>query len=246
MVEQQENIDAFFREKLTGHKENPSPGAWEKLDGRLSKKRRRATYWRVIAASFLLLMGIGSFIWLSIRSTEDQLKNVAHTEGSTDITKKENPDNEPILEEPIALIKETIPPIILEPKTDLISNRPLLNVDPEKDAEEATTEAGGIVKKILLPIEVGDIELPPLHSERPLAKKGLVEQELRTVSYTVKIISNGISEQPEKETLVEEIGEKIERIGGLLNKVDRGFSDLQDAKNSLFASLITIKSNNKN
>lgn len=241
MDEKREDIDVLFREKLADHSETPSPLAWEKLQDRLSKKRKGLPLWMGIAASFLLLMGLISFLRLSIRSTDEQLNAIAQKEAIPEITKKENSGVERIQEEPVALEIEDRPSVRQESKPAPKSNQPLSIRKSGK--EETVTETSGTTKEIPPLVEVEIMALPPLDIEFLIAEKGIVEQEEPAVAYTVKIISNGISIKPEKETLVNEIENGIDKIGGLLSKVDQGFADLQDAKNGLFASIITKKEN---
>ncbi|MEX2591683.1 MAG: hypothetical protein WD426_02830 [Anditalea sp.] len=244
MAEKYEDIDVLFREKLADHSEKPSPLAWEKLETRLSKRRKSPAFWMGIAASFLLLMGLVSLLWFSIRATDEQLNTLTQQEVIPEIPKKENIGFEPIQEEPIALDTEDRPSVTPGKKPAPTSKRQL--PIRKSETEETTTEANGTTKEPPLMPEIENMELPPLDPDFLIAEKGLVGQEEIEVAYTVKIISNGISDQPEKETLVEEIENKIDKIGGLLNKADQGFADLQDAKNGLFASIITKKDNNKN
>src|SRR5690606_40477525 len=81
-------------------------------------------------------------------------------------------------------------------------------------------------KQIPAEMEVEIIELPPMEAELAIPDNLIAEadvQELNEIAYKVTIISNGLRVAPEKETLVEEIEEKIDRLGGLINKVDQGF-----------------------
>src|SRR5690606_37653744 len=101
-----------------------------------------------------------------------------------------------------------------------------------------------IVKETIPVLELESIALPPLNQDLLLADNNLAEsvsEPGQDVTYKVTIISNGLREKPEKEGLVGEIENKIDKIGGLIVKVDQGFADLQDAKNNLFASITTRK-----
>jgi hypothetical protein len=242
MDKKHENIDALFRDKLAGHRESPSPLAWEKLNVRLSEKGKGKDFWLKIAASFLLLMGITSLLWFILTPTDGKRNNLSQKEIIPETIIEENWEVEPIQEELLALDKEVRPSISNEltpPSKATASASPVMA--EKKEAEKLITDKSGSSMDRPLLVEVEDIEMPPLDTDLLIAEKGLVEQEIVEVPYTVKIISNGISEQPEKETLVEDIEGKIDRIGGLLNKVDQGFAEIQDAKNNLFASIISKK-----
>ncbi len=92
-------------------------------------------------------------------------------------------------------------------------------------------------------MELESLDVPPLDIDLLVADGGLSVEEVEEVAYKVTIISNGLSPRQEKENLVEEIENKIGQLGGLLNKVDREFAELQDSKNNLFASLTSKREN---
>lgn len=55
----EENLDQLFRNKLSGHKVNPSAESWEKLESQLSWARWGRTQKRLaVAASLMLLMSV--------------------------------------------------------------------------------------------------------------------------------------------------------------------------------------------
>jgi rRNA processing protein Gar1 len=60
--------------------------------------------------------------------------------------------------------------------------------------------------------------------------------------YRVNIYSDGLKKgsEPDK-NLITEMGKTVGKVEGLLGKVDEGFADLQDKKNSLFATLTSKK-----
>src|SRR5690606_27602827 len=101
-----------------------------------------------------------------------------------------------------------------------------------------------ISKESVPVLELESIELPPLDQDLLMAENNLIDLEAtpdQEVAYKITIISNGLREKPEKESLVGEIENKIDKLGGLIGKMDQGFADLQDAKNNLFASITTRK-----
>ena len=72
-----------------------------------------------------------------------------------------------------------------------------------------------------------------------------IEEEEEVMTYKITIKSNGISEKPENQGLIAGIENKVDKIGGLLSKVEQGFADLQDAKDNLFVSNNTSKRERK-
>ncbi len=113
---------------------------------------------------------------------------------------------------------------------------------PDKRRLAAGRPADAItpVREVALVQEVEEIALPPLDPKLLLAEtdiQGPKEVLPQEVTYKVTIISMGMKDSPEKQTLVGEIENKIDKIGGFIGKVDQGLADLQDAKNNLFANL---------
>ena len=101
-------------------------------------------------------------------------------------------------------------------------------------------ESAPVAKEEIELPEPLEIALPPLDVDLLTVDNALAEaNNLQEVAYKVTIKSNGLKDKPEKEGLVGEIENKIDKIGGLIVKVDQGFADLQDAKNNLFASITT-------
>src|SRR5690554_344405 len=242
MAEEYNDLDRLFREKLEGHSVNPSPIAWEKLQGRMAQKKKGMA-WIRIAASLLFLLGLTALLWLSVRESQQELEILADEEPAPEAV-QESPlvQEAPVVGEKVEekelpvqkkpSTKKTTPnPAGLNPAgPTLAATRPTESVPPTRDSEPEQA------------VEV--IELPPLDTELLVAEAITdTSEELVTneVTYKVTIISNGIKATPEKETLVGEIENKIEKIGGLIGKVDQGFADLQDAKNNLFASITAKK-----
>ncbi|WP_194776752.1 hypothetical protein [Pararhodonellum marinum] len=259
MAKKYQDIDELFREKLIGHEENPSALAWEKLDSQLPPpKSSRSPFPLGIAASLILIAAIGFFIWTN--SGQNDLQQTDQLVNQEEVIQSEDPksENENIAElpekaepkpekesnkedesadkkeQPNPAVRPNIQKALPKPVPTLEENNPLL---AEKEAEEKTERETNEPIQVIIP------ELPELNQENTIAEQTsptIPEEE--EVTYRVRIVSNGIAAEAPKETLAEEINEKIDKIGGLLNKVDQGFADLQDAKNNLFASIIT---NNK-
>ncbi len=233
----EKDMDRLFRDKLGAHSVQPSPLSWGKLEGRLSQRKKGASSWMRIAASLLLLGGLTTLLWWSLQNSQRQLETVADQEPLLEIS----PQEVPAIQElpPVEDQKEEeAPPRENNPakKSPHKVVKPLAVVQP--------AEPGPPVKEPILVQEVERIELPPLDTDLLVAANTFADSEVtggQEVEYKVTIISSGIKTTPEKETLVGEIENKIDKIGGLIGRMDQGFADLQDAKNNLFASITTRK-----
>jgi hypothetical protein len=255
MANEKNKIDAQFREKLIHHQEKPSALAWERLENQLPKPRQKnGSPFLKIAASLLLLMGMGYFIWFAVDSTSPKIPELAvkMQESLQDPESLPPEETEVLNQEDFPGTKETIPvekedsevvkTQILPPKKEPISpkvevKQPKLVAGIRKPEENLSLTAPKLP-------EIGIIELKI--AEEPLKETlALVEEPSENENgYRVKIISKGFLAEAEKPGLIGGIETKIEKIGGLLSKVDQGFADLQDAKNNLFASIATKKEKN--
>lgn len=244
MDENNKEIDVLFRDKLAGHSEMPTPMAWEKIQVRLDQKEKRGLVpWMRIAASVLLL-GLGlAFVYYSLISSEKDPGMIAGLQSVPD-TQPGNIEALEVLPEPVQeeISYKKIPPT--QPSTEPVKR-------PVQEASESTLnlalvaeEEPEVAPKEAIPqMEVGALDLPPLDTDLLIAEGGISLDEEEEVSYKVTIISNGLSPRQNKENLVTEIENKIGQIGGLLNKVDHKFAELQDSKNNLFVSLTSKKEN---
>src|SRR5690606_38467566 len=211
MAEEYNDLDRLFREKLEGHSVNPSPIAWEKLQGRMAQKKKGMA-WIRIAASVLFRLGLTALLWLSVRESQQELEILADEEPAPEAV-QESPlvQEAPVVGEKV---EEKELPVQKKPSTKkttpnpsgvnpagvnpagptLAATRPTESVPPTRDSEPEQA------------VEV--IELPPLDTELLVAEAITdTSEELVTneVTYKVTIISNGIKATPEKETLVGEI-----------------------------------------
>jgi hypothetical protein len=239
------DIDRLFQEKLTGHSVQPSAVAWDKLEARLSQKKRAPVLWIRIAAAILLIGGLSALIWLGVENTRQELDHLADQEPVQERSVREShrlPEAAPPLQVEEAPENEEVPqPVAPSGPVRRIAPantvKPVLATLPSEESKPVAKE------NIPLP-EWTALDLPPLDQKLLAAESDLVDlegEEAKEVAYKVTIISNGLREKPEKEGLVGEIEEKIDKIGSLIGKVDQGFADLQDAKNNLFASITTRK-----
>lgn len=234
----EKDMDKLFRDKLASHSVQPAPLAWDKLESRLSRKKKAAFGRMRVAAAFLLLGGLAALLWLSVENTRQELDILADQEPVQEIIPQETA---PIQEIPKAADqREEESPQVKEP---VVKKHPQKVVKPNLAVVQPAQSEPPIKER--LPVqEMEPIELPLLDVDLLVAENTPASPEVtesKEVEYKVTIISNGLREKPEKENLVGEIENKIDKIGGLIGKVDQGFADLQDAKNNLFASITTKK-----
>ncbi|UCS93795.1 hypothetical protein KZP23_01790 [Echinicola marina] len=267
MDKQKHPIDALFSNKLKEHQEKPSTLAWEKLDAQLSpQKKSKRPIWISFAAMLIALFVFTILLWRSDLSQRNE-NTVLLTDTnpvvqeeiipeqnlpSTEVPKQEekvnntsNKDNDvsKSTRTPDKNIRSVIKKAPLtaqhEQETEKHKESPLVAESKQRSFEAAP--------EISINKELDMVE--GLGEEAPKTEELIVENSPKAikreaVTYTVKIKSSGISEKPKKEKLVTEIGDTINTLGGLLGKVDEGYANLQDAKNNLFASLISKKEEN--
>ncbi|GAB2628201.1 hypothetical protein [Belliella aquatica] len=250
MANEDKKFDDLFKSKLSNHEIKPSSLAWERLEGKLNKKEKAAYFpFLRIAASIILLLGVGYIAWFiskeDIKEAQPQLAEVVEQS-----------------EEP-ALIQEELIIEDQSSETTVSSEIQEQQVIPQNEEKKGSQKVD--IKKIeevkkqefiaeIKPIEktevvvaLPELEIPELDINEAVAinqpKANEVEEE---INYKITIIGKGIADsEPEKAGLIGEIENKVEKIGGLLNKVDQGFADLQDAKNNLFTSITSRKERSK-
>ncbi len=253
MANTDKEFDKYFKDKLVNHEEKTSALAWERLQNRLPKQEKKDGFpFLRIAASLILLIGLGYLVWFAnqsgppertemaeVKNTRFQVEQPTKPEQDVPVITK---DTEQETEEKAAT--ENLNEEKSIPK-NLPNSHPKIDPVPQNTFESAKKSVAETVNPIEIPAEsesmINEITLPELKAEEALAMENPTTYEDEDQGYTVKIISNGFAEKPEKEGLIEEIETKIDKIGGLLNKVDQGFADLQDAKNNFFASITTRK-----
>ncbi|WP_186754296.1 hypothetical protein [Echinicola salinicaeni] len=266
MDSQKHPIDELFSQKLKQHQERPSNLSWERLDAQLGhQKKSNKPAWIKVAAVIIGIFALTILLWRidftenkenypmlaeqtpalnqesltqsavvptdSSRQSVEKIEKPIDANNDTEKVEDEK-DHKPVIKSKPAPTKENLQKELL-PDNSLVaaaSNRKTIEKAPEIKPER-------------------DLGLPELENKKIsidelIADNGTVDKKEEPVAYTVKIKSSGISEKPQKENLVSEIGEKINTLGGLIGKVDKGYADLQDAKNNLFASLISKKEDN--
>jgi len=244
MAKDYQDIDRIFQDKLRDHSVQPTPLAREKLESRLNRREKGGLAWMRIAASLLLVGGLAALLWLSVENTKEELNHpLAQQKPAQQYAAPESPvlpEAAPVEAEEAPESERTSKPLASLPTVQKTAPAPT-SADPIPTED---SRPDPIVKETIPVLELESIALPPLNQDLLLADNNLAEsvsEPGQDVTYKVTIISNGLREKPEKEGLVGEIENKIDKIGGLIVKVDQGFADLQDAKNNLFASITTRK-----
>lgn len=254
MAKEKNNLDQFFREKLNQDSIKPSKLAWERLDSQFPQQEKPKTtlIWWSVAASVAALFVVGYFaLTISSHPTLDPVLASSEEnqieEVEQQIEKIPTP-TEVSLEIPVQTKeKSIIQPEKKTKTTNSISQKPASNkVNSPASSLIAVAEEMPDVqnpnRKVALTSLVDDLELPTLALTNFQVNQTMAEviekSEVEEPAYRVKIYSDGIKED---KSFIEGISKKVEKVEGLLGKVDQGFADLQNAKNNFFTALITKK-----
>lgn len=119
-------------------------------------------------------------------------------------------------------------------KNHIQSQSPVVSSPPINETREISTAvavAAAEKPQITEQLQINTDGAEPLLSPE-------IPSEQPSENYTVRVVSRGYALQPEKDKLVDELETKI---GIFFTRVDEGFGELQDAKNTIFASLTTRK-----
>lgn len=245
MANQENKLDSFFREKLEHHEEKPSRLVWERLDQELGRKKSGHIPIIRLAASLILLLGLGYVLW----QFNDPGQNTEGQRAEMEETTYESLEAQ--INESLALEEVEIAPSTLDEKVQVTAkgaSQALVNPKPKEinEIREENRKAQLLAENILeiKPerlkeeiIEIPEIPLNDLKIDQMTAqakeRNDEVEEE---VSYRVIIKSSGIKNEEKKPNIIEGLENNVNKIGTFLNKVEQGFADLQDAKNNLFAS----------
>ncbi len=242
-------LDALFREKLSNHEIQPSPNSWFKLAPQLDEeKKSRRLIWGNYAAGFLILLGMGIGIQYRDRILPDLGKEMV-----TEIPSAQVPVPSPLGQ----VEKVTVPEVFGTPYTAPTDKPTQKEFSPSTPTP--TDRPGNQVASLpIYPLERKEIPLPPLDQREEVSTDGIAFEQVlisidmkkdlpevnapeNGIAYTVKIVSRGYAIAPDKGQLVEDLENKLEKIGGFLTKVDKGFGDLQDAKNELLFQVMARK-----
>ena len=238
------HLDTLFREKLSLHEVLPSPSGWSKLEQKLEQKKMPVwLLWGKYAAGFLLLLGLA----LSLRYWEQTLPD----SGGKLVTETPNEQPSPQIS-PIPVQKDSLlqqnevpktqpiekqnkrsspPPTPIIVPREQVASLPETRVEdsiPIPDNREMERTDLAALEPVILPDDF-DVIIPEVRGES------------NEIAYTVKVVSRGYAIAPDKTQLVEGLENKLEKIGGFFTRVDKGFGDLQDAKNDLFTQVMASK-----
>lgn len=230
MAKEQHQFDSYFKQKLENHTERPSQLAWERIEDGLGKPEKKVFIGWYAAASLVLLLGLG---YLLLR------------QGALDGSLMEENLVSQQLEENSIMDESTID------STEATSESTLPSLEPTQENRSTEASKPKVVKEKVPAIEtfsqtiaqrelaeeiiaLPDLKLPELVLDQTIA---LVEPTITNAideepSYTVTIRSSGIKAEAPKDNLIDELENKVDKIGGFIS---RGFADLQDAKSNLFA-----------
>lgn len=251
MANQAEKLDQVFRDNLGQHSIQPSKLAWERLENELPKNKKKPNPFWWAAAAVVFLSAIG-FALLSNQETTT----------TNDFVAEEIVLPSEKSEEPIETTQEnTTKPTITTPKEEKPSTTQVETTStpsPKKESEATSntaladlTETSQETKEGLrrpereIPITtiersfIAEVAINAPQSSLPKKEEKAVQTE-EEPAYRVTILSDGIKETKDK-NLIAGLGKTVGQVEGILGKVDQGLGDLQDAKNNLFASLISKK-----
>src|SRR5690606_32737101 len=186
--------DRLFRRMLTDHTVQPSFLDWDKLEGRLSHKKKGPVLWMRIAAATVLMGGLTALIWVSVENTPQELDILADQEPVREYKVPENPtlpDTAPV---------EVEDAVEKESRSKAVAARPVVKktaptaVTPAPVTKQ-TNEPEPINKESIPVLELESIELPPLDQDLLMAENNLIDLEPtpdQEMGYKITIISNGL------------------------------------------------------
>ena len=263
MAKTNEEFDRIFREKLEKHQEKPSALAWERLNNQLpsSKSSHRGIWWAV-AASVAVVLVSGWMFWNnSGEINQDQLLAEEATTTEELASSQETPTSSEVLE--VAPKTESSKDQTIQTQaTDTRIAPAQKRVKSAQQIEKSTSTPTSELEKSQKLIAVAEQSSKELQVNTPPESVEINEATLTVIQpatmqqtvaeatpsaedgplYRVNIYSDGLKKgsEPDK-NLITEMGKTVGKVEGLLGKVDEGFADLQDKKNSLFATLTSKK-----
>lgn len=139
-------LENQIREKLLGREIKPSASSWDRLDAMLSvqeeKKNRKVFPWLSIAASFLVLMGLGYFFMNQNQVKEIDLKNQPSVvEINSETIKTELQETKESIEKnsPTDNADEVGVKLVSEKKSNSVKNK-LSIIDEKQEQQIASSE----------------------------------------------------------------------------------------------------------
>lgn len=260
MAKQNEPLDRYLREKLENHQEKPSMLAWERLESQLppSKSSPKISWW-TMAATVSVILVAGWLFWNN--SLELAQENLVAEEKSSLVKPLPSSESQTLEAEEILPQAEEKPLEELNPtKTNLpqvqLANSSQKVIELTNAHQKSFPEQA---QNLIASQEIQSVDLPAKMPTNPALENQVTLPQIQTIqvqnavaeaspgeeevfTYRVNIYSNGLKkgQEPEK-NLITEMGKTVGKVEGLLGKVDDGFIELQDKKNSLFASLTSKK-----
>ncbi|WBL41699.1 hypothetical protein PBT90_13140 [Algoriphagus halophytocola] len=272
MAKNSNNLDKFFKERLEDHTVAPSHLAWERLEAKLPQKSNsNLGIWWAAAASLTIILTAGYFLMKETES-ENTEPLLAENKTETVTEQPKTSTDTPTVSDTTDLIESTENTTEEKPQTtENQQATPNTNTKPTIPAQQETEKPADSSasfdpvdpasthlvameeekpKAELIPqVEISTPEIEPLEVIIPQSPELSLENSLADATpeeeepaYRVKIYSSGLKEEPKDKNLIAGIGKTVNEVEGLLNKVDQGFADLQDAKNNLFATITSKKS----
>jgi len=263
MAKEKNNLDQFFKEKLENHTVKPSALAWERLESQLPQKSKSYKgIWWAAAASLTILFTVGYLVLregnVSVEEpllADNKTEEIIDTPTQVEIielqeTKKEQSktENQQAAEELKTKPTSTTPAKANSvdsssktQKSEATTSQNLIAMTEKKEEpkQEKVVKIEAPKVEVQTP-EISPMQLPGLEIEKAVAEE--TKPTEAEPAYRVKIYSNGLKEDPKDKNLIAGIGKTVNEVEGILGKVDQGFAELQDAKNNLFANIITRKS----
>lgn len=244
MANEDKKFDDLFKSKLSNHEIIPAALAWERLEGKLNRKGKAAYFpFLRIAASIVLLLGVGYIAWfISKEDTKEEQPQIAEV--------IEKAEETALIQQGLAIEENSETIRSTEMQKHQVASQNVTKTDSQKGVVVKAKEVSKQdfitefkpIEKIEVVVALPELKIPELDLNVTVAVNLPIADEIEEeVAYKITIIGKGIdASEPAKVGLIDEIEDKVEKISGLLNKVDQGFADLQDAKNNLF-SLITAR-----
>lgn len=253
MAKTNEQFDQLFKEKLENHTEKPSSLAWDRLENQLPQQNldRKIGIWWAVAASITVLLA-AAFLFNQNENTPEGefLAEGVEELVSTPSTISESTASNPAQESTAQIIPQeslTTTPSNLPSNSEKVGSKaPSKSVQQPETLNKSSEMIAVAETKIEIPstgilepqvaIEIPVIELPQPKTLEP--QNTVAEAKEEYSGYRIKVFSDGLKkgEEPSK-NLITEMGKTVGKVEGLLGKVDDGLIELQDKKNSLFASL---------
>lgn len=233
MANTDNNMDQYFRERLSSHEVKPSMLAWERLDSQLSHQQKKTAFpWLRVAAIGLLLLAFGYTLIRVIKEGDVEKLDKTASVQQQDVIQEENEEEETKDSQTDSAPVESFPsPKIEIPQIERSAVKP--SREKQENIAEFLVEANTSNPEEAI-IAVPEIELPELKLNEAVADNTPIVEAENIPVYRVVIKSYGIKEEPQKQNLIAGIENKVEKIGGFFNKVEQSLADLQDAKENLF------------